>query len=201
MAINASWSEPGSSSEKSFHDWQQVSPIHDRWVVSVMKSSTNNPSNTQIVHYNFIEGHLLVDGKPLGRLPRDVRESDEVRQLFGDQHLLTFPSAEFGMSYVLASRIKNHEIHFGSRNGRVIIRAWSRDGLLEYVPPRLFVGLETFDLPDGLISNCAHWLNLSTKCLEIRRKPALWKSRAGDWRAKHAPDDLRAAVDLISGGK
>jgi hypothetical protein len=182
MAINASWSEPGSSSEKSFDDWQQVSPIHDRWVVSVMKSSTNNPSNTQIVHYNFIEGHLLVDGKPLGRLPRDVRESDEVRQLFGDQHLLTFPSAEFGMSYVLASRIKNHEIHFGSRNGRVIIRAWSRDGLLEYVPSHLFVGLENFDLPDGLISNCAHWLNLSTKCLEIRRKPALWKSRAGDWR-------------------
>jgi hypothetical protein len=182
MAINASWSEPGSSAGKSFDGWQQVSPIHDRWVVSVMKTSTNNPSNTQIVHYNFIEGHLLVDGKPLGRLPRDVRESDEVRQLFGDQHLLTFPSAEFGMSYVLASRISNHEIHFGSRDGRVIIRAWSRDGLLEYVPSYLFVGPETVDLPDGLISNCAHWLNLNTKCLEIRRKPVLWKSRVNDWR-------------------
>jgi hypothetical protein len=182
MAINASWSEPGSSARKSFDDWQQVSPIHDRWVVSAMKTSTNNTSNTQIIHYNYIEGHLLVDGKPLGRLPRDVRESDEVRQLFGAQHLLTFPSAEFGMSYVLASRINNHEIHFGSRNGRVIIRAWSRDELLEYIPSQLFVGRETVDLPDGLISNCAHWLNLNTRCLEIRRRPSLWKTRLNDWR-------------------
>jgi hypothetical protein len=182
VAINASWSEPGSSAGKSFDDWQQVSPTHDRWVVSVMKTSTKNPSNTQVIHYNFIEGHLLVDGKPLGRLPRDVRESDEVRQLFGAQHLLTFPSAEFGMSYVLASRINNHEIHFGSRNGRVIIRAWSRDELLEYIPSHLFVGRETVDLPDGLISNCAHWLNLNTRCLEIRRKPVLWKTRLNDWR-------------------
>lgn len=181
-AINTSWSEPGSSAGKSFSNWRQVSPIHDRWVVSTMTSSTKNPANTQVVHYNFTEGHLLVDGKPLGRLPRDFRESDDVKQLFGNQHLLTFPSAEFGMSYVLALRIRNHEIHFGSRSGRVIIRAWSRDGLQEYIPSRLFVGTETVDLPDGLVSNCAHWLNLNTRCLEIRRKPFLWKTRASDWK-------------------
>ncbi|EUC26942.1 hypothetical protein COCCADRAFT_10307 [Bipolaris zeicola 26-R-13] len=182
MAINASWSEPGSSVEKSFSSWKQVSPVHDRWVVSTMKTATKNPANTQVVHYNFIEGHLLIDGKPLGRLPRDFRESNDVRQLFGNQHLLTFPSAEFGMSYVLASRIKNNEIHFGSRNGRVIIRAWSRDGLLEYIPPHLFVGPETIDLPDGLVSNCVHWLNINTRCLEIRRKPFLWRTRISDWK-------------------
>ena len=182
MAINASWSEPGGSAEKSFHNWQQVSPIHDRWVVSYMQTSMKGQANTQVVHYNFMEGHLLVDGKPLGRLPRDVRESDEVRELFGDRNLLTFPSAAFGMSYVLASRISNHEIHFGSRNGRVIVRACTRDELLEYIPSYLFVGPETVDLPDGLISNCAHWLNLNTRCLEIRRKPFLWKTRISDWR-------------------
>ncbi|CBX97993.1 hypothetical protein LEMA_P094020.1 [Plenodomus lingam JN3] len=181
IAINASWSEPGSSARKLFDGWQQVSPRHDRWVVSFMNNS-KNPANTQVVHYNFIEGHLLVDGKPLGRLPHDVRESDEVRQLFGDQRLLTFPSAEFGMSYVLASPICNHEIHFGSRNGQVVIRAWSQDELLEYIPSHRFVGPEAVDLPDGLISNCAHWLNLSTKCLEIRRKPVLWRTRMNDWR-------------------
>ncbi|KAH9865890.1 hypothetical protein J1614_009477 [Plenodomus biglobosus] len=182
MAINASWSGPGSSAGKLFDGWQQVSPRHDRWVVSVMKNSKKNTVNTQVVHYNFIEGHLLVDGKPLGRLPHDVRESDEVRQLFGDQHLLTFPSAEFGMSYVLASPISNHEIHFGSRNGQVVIRAWIQDELLEYIPSNLFVGPETVDLPDGLISNCAHWLNLNTRCLEIRRKPVLWRTRKSDWK-------------------
>jgi hypothetical protein len=181
MAINASWSEPGSTSGNSFDGWQQFSPRHDRWVVSIMRTSTKNPANTQVVHYNFVEGHLLVDGKPLGRLPRDIRESNEVRQLFGNQHLLTFPSTEFGMSYVLASRVNNHKIHFGSRKGNVIIRAWYRDELLEYVPSRLFIGAERVDLPDGLISNCVHWLNLNKRCLEIRRSPILWKTRVNDW--------------------
>jgi hypothetical protein len=181
IAINASWSEPGSPAGKSFDCWKQVSDIHDRWVVSVMRTSTKRSENTQVVHYNFLEGHLLVDGKPLGRLPRDIRESNEVKQLFGNQHLLTFPSAEYGMSYVLASRIDNNEIHFGSRNGRVIVRAWNRNELLEYIPSQVFVGSETFDLPDGLISNCAHWLNLNTRCVEIRRKPVLWKTRINDW--------------------
>ena len=155
-AINASWSEPGGSAEKSFRNWQQVSAIHDKWVVSWMQTSMKDQANTQVVHYNFMEGHLLVDGKPLGRLPRDLRESDKVRELFGDRNLLTFPSAAFGMSYVLASRIHNHEIHFGSRNGRVVVRAWTRDELLEYIPSRHFVGLETADLPAALVSNCAH---------------------------------------------
>ena len=118
----------------------------------------------------------------MGRLPCDIRESDVVRELFGDRNLLTFPSAEFGMSYVLASQISNHEIHFGSRNGRVIVLAWTRDELLEYIPSYVFIGSETVDLPDGLISNCAHWLNLNTRCLEIRRKPILWKTRMNDWR-------------------
>jgi hypothetical protein len=181
-AIHTSWPGLGSSAGKLFLGWKQVSSIHDRWVVSVIRSSTNHSTSTQVVHYNFLEGHLLVDGKPLGRLPRDIRESNEVRQLFGNQHLLTFPSAEFGMSYVLASQECNHEIHFGSRNGRVIIRARRREELLEYIPSDLFVGSETVDLPDGLISNCAHWLNLNTRCLDIRRKPVLWKTRISDWK-------------------
>jgi len=42
MGINASWSEPGGSAGKSFHNWQQVSPMHDRWVVSVMNASVKD---------------------------------------------------------------------------------------------------------------------------------------------------------------
>lgn len=181
MAINASWSDSGNTTGKVFAEWQALSPPHDRWVVTTMTAVTETSANSQVVHYNFMEGHLLVDGKPLGRLPRDIRESKEVKELFGNQHLLTFPSAEFGMSYVMATRIQNHEIHFGIRNGRVITRARNRDGLLEYIPPGLFVGLDTLDLPSGLVFDCAHWLNLDTKCIEIRRKPVLWKTRLSDW--------------------
>jgi hypothetical protein len=180
-AINSSWSDPGNTTRKVFTEWHQASSSQNRWIVSVVTSSASSSANPQVVHYNYIEGHLLVDGKPLGRLPLEIRESDEVKQLFGTQHLLTFPSAESGMSYVLATRINNHEVHFGIRNGRVVIRTCNREGLLEYIHHAHFAGPGAIDLPSSLMSNCTHWLNLNTKCIEVRRKPALWRTRPSDW--------------------
>ncbi|KAF1997703.1 hypothetical protein P154DRAFT_622249 [Amniculicola lignicola CBS 123094] len=181
IAINASWSDSGASVNKVFSEWTNLSSPHDRWFVSIMTSSRYTRARSQVVHYNFIEGHLLVDGKPLGRLPRDIRESDVVKQLFGNQHLRTFPSAEYGMSYVMAPGPQNQEVHFGIRNGKVIVRVRSHDGLREYIPPNLFRGPDTFDLPFSLIFKCVHWLNLDSKCLEVRRDPVVWKTRINDW--------------------
>jgi hypothetical protein len=177
VAINTSWSE-----RKVFGEWQSLSAPHSRWLVLMMADTGNNSTNSQVVHYNFIEGHLLVDGKPLGRLPHDICGSDEVRRIFSTQHLLTYQSAKVGMSYVVASRVEDNQVHFSIRGGRVIIRARTRDGLLEYIPTKQFLGTNSHaaDFPHGLISNCAHWLNLDTKRLEIRRK-LHWKTRPSDW--------------------
>ncbi|KAF2123668.1 hypothetical protein P153DRAFT_435751 [Dothidotthia symphoricarpi CBS 119687] len=181
MAINASWSNSANSTRKVFTVWQTLTSPHDRWIVSTMVATMESSAKSQVVHYNFIEGHLLVDGKPLGKLPRDIRESLEVKKLFGNQYLRTLPSAEHGMSYVMTTRMHNHEFHFGMRDGRVIIRARTRGNLLEYVPPALFSGPNSFDLPFGLVSNCQHWLNLNMKCIEVRRKPEAWQTRTNDW--------------------
>src|SRR5438034_10606839 len=40
---------------------------------------------------------------------------------------------------------------------------------------------DSFDLPSSLVENCVHWLNIQSKCLEIRRKPCIWKTRLNDW--------------------
>ncbi|KAH8590942.1 hypothetical protein B0O99DRAFT_690999 [Bisporella sp. PMI_857] len=180
-AINKTWSDPGNSTGRTYSSWQFLSSSNKRWVKSITTSTTNNFIVSQVVHYNFIEGHLLVDGKPLGRLPLDIRESEDVKELFGNQHLLTFPSSLNGMNHVMATRIYGNEIHFGLRGNRVIIRALIGDTLLEYVPRRVFMNNDSFDLPAGLIESCTHWLNLRTRCLEIRRKPIIWKTRQSDW--------------------
>jgi hypothetical protein len=188
-AINASWTEPNNSTVKAFATWRTLASPHIRWIVSTI-AATKTSVRSQVVHYNFIEGHLLVDGKPLGRLPRDIRESNEVKALFGNQHLLTYPSAELGMSYVMATPMHRHQVHFGLRGGTVIIRARTHHGLLEYIPPHQFYGADTVDLPSSLINNCRHWLNLDTNCIEVRRTPQLWKTRWNDWnidiRNRHA---------------
>jgi hypothetical protein len=179
-AINACWSGTGSSSGRIFAAWQKVSSVQDRWVATSMRTSAT--SNPQAVHYNYVEGHLLIDGKPLGRLPRHIRESNEVKQLFGERHLLTYPSCEYGMSYRLASLIEDHEIHFGVRGERIIIRAMHRGQILEYIPSSSFTGSETVDLPYGLISDYIHWLNLTTRCVDFRLKTKLWRPRMKDWK-------------------
>ena len=180
-AINKTWSDPGNSTGRTYSPWQFLSSPNKRWVVSVITSTANKFIVSQVVHYNFVEGHLLVDGKPLGRLPLDIRESEDVTELFGNQHLLTFPSSMSGMSHVMATRIRGNEVHFGLRGNRVVIRALIKDSLLEYVPRHVFTDNGNFDLPLGLIENCVHWLNLGTGRLEIRRKPVIWKTRQSDW--------------------
>lgn len=180
-AINKTWSDSVNSTGRTYSPWQFLSSRNKRWVVSTITSTVNKTIVSQVVHYNFVEGHLLLDGKPLGRLPREISSSEDVKELFGNQHLLTFPSSLSGMSHVMATRIRGHEIHFGLRGKSVVIQAFTKDGLLEYVPRRVFVGNDSFDLPSGLVENCVHWYNTGSKLLEIRRKPAIWKTRQSDW--------------------
>ena len=180
-AINKTWSDSDNATGRTYSTWQIMSYPNERWVASIITSTANQFVISQVVHYNFVEGHLLVDGKPLGKLPRDIRESEDVKELFGNQHLLTFPSSLSGMSHVMATRVRGHEVHFGLRGENVVIRAHTRDGLLEYVPRCVFMGNDSFDLPASLMENCVHWLNLHSGRLEIRRKPAIWKTRRNDW--------------------
>ncbi len=180
-AIDRSWYHSESLAQKTYSPWCFLSSPNNRWVVSTMTTKTNKSSISQVVHYNFVEGHLLVDGKTLGMLPRSIRESEDIKDLFGNQHLLTFPSSLEGMSHFLATHIPGHQIHVGLRGRNVVIQALTPDGLLEYVPRRVFVNKNSFDLPLDLIENCVHWLHIGLKRLDIRRKAAMWRTKPNDW--------------------
>ncbi|RYP66813.1 hypothetical protein DL771_007611 [Monosporascus sp. 5C6A] len=180
-AVSKSWFDSGNSIERTFSRWQFLGPPNERWVASIITTTAHESTSCQVVHYNFIEGHLLIGGKPLGRLPLNIRTSEDVKELFGNQHLLTYPSWLSDMTYMLATPLGGHQIHFGLRGERVVIRASTQGGLLEYVPRRVFAMGDSFDLPSGLVDNCVHWINLRSRCLEIRRKPVIWKTRLNDW--------------------
>jgi hypothetical protein len=197
-AINKAWSDSRVSNSRNFSPWEFLPHPNETWVVSIMTSKGQKWVTEQVVHYNILEGYLLVDGMPLGRLPLEIIESDDVKQLFGNQHLLTFPSSLSGMSHVLATRVYGHEIHFGRRDDDVVIRALSSGALLEYVPSRVFRAGSEFDLPAALIDNCAHWLNLHSGQLEIRRKPHIWRTRPGNWVLNlHTSQAKRREVFLV----
>ncbi|KAK0724171.1 hypothetical protein B0H67DRAFT_656407 [Lasiosphaeris hirsuta] len=135
----------------------------------------------QRLHYNFIDGRLLVDSSLVSKPPLDISDSAYVKELFGDQYLLTFPSPRLGMSHMVARRQGQYRIYLGHRNGHVVIQAVNRGKVLEYVPSVVFSGTNTCDLPLGLVRDYVHWLDLGSGRLKIRKKPHVWRTRGSDW--------------------
>ncbi|KAK6953233.1 hypothetical protein Daesc_005533 [Daldinia eschscholtzii] len=179
--ISRSWSDSSDGVNATFSQWDFFRTPHNRWIVARASEKRWRYTATQTVHYNFIEGHLLVNGKPRGKLPLEIQESPDVKEMFGNHHILTYPSSLPGMTHRLSNRIHGQEVHFGMRDGQVIIRTCTSSCILEFIPRRLFTGPKNFDLPTELTENCVHWLNLSTGCLEVRRMPAIWVKRQRDW--------------------
>ncbi|KAK9425871.1 hypothetical protein SUNI508_12849 [Seiridium unicorne] len=186
-AINAIWSSLRRVHERTYSAWEAAkSPPEDEqgdtnWIFSVATNRVGGHTYRQVIHYNFIEGYLLVDGKPLGKLPENVRESVDVKKIFGTKYLLTCPSNLQGMSHMLVNNERGHQIHFGVRDDVVVIRDLTKDGILEFIPRWHFASDNSFDFPSSLVDNCVHWLNLKTKRLEIRREPGIWVTRPDDW--------------------
>ena len=60
--------------------WQQEWRPHSHWLVSTTAETAGRQS--QIVRINLLDGSLLVDGRPLGILPRDILEHPLYRKVF-----------------------------------------------------------------------------------------------------------------------
>lgn len=177
-ALSLALSASDDASHRSVSSWVFLDAPDENWMVSNLNTTVGRSSFNQPVHYNFVEGHLLIDGKPLGKLPLNLRGSEDVKALFGNQHLRTYPSPLTGMTHKLAGTVEGNEVHFGIRENHVIIWALTRGVLREYVPKEVF---KQGDLPSSLVENCTHWLNIQSGCLEIRRNPSIWRTRQRDW--------------------
>ena len=155
-------------------------PYPDEWWIAATIYATQHAME-QSVHYHLLEGHLLIGGQTARKLPTKHNSSGILEELFGNQSLLTYPSTLIGMDHKLAICPYGHEIHIGSRNEGLIVRACVDNSILEFIPRKMFRSESSFDLPASLIDNCVHWLNLSTGILEIRQKPDIWKLKGSNW--------------------
>lgn len=177
--INIVWPHSGASSSRSFSALSfECAP--NEWFLSLVIGATPQTKQQRIL-YHLLEGHLLIDGQPLGKLPAEHRHSIIIEQLFGTRNLLTWPSGLHDMSYQLAFDMNGHIVHIGFRNGTIIVRAWVRGALLEFIPRAVFGLPKDCDLPASLINGCVHWLDLRTGLLEIRQEPDIWVSKQSNW--------------------
>lgn len=185
-AINTLWPQAEGGISRSFYQTGFLEPPNEWWVQSHIQATLQ--SNQQVIHFNLLEGHLLIDGKPLGKLPAKHRESLVLGQLFGNKSLLTYPSGLRGMAYRVAHDVKDHEVHIGFRDDCLIVQACYKGAVLELIPHTVFGSPTNFDLPASLVgsrfegAHCVHWLNLQTGILEIRQGPEIWKHRSSNWQ-------------------
>lgn len=187
-AIDAAW--PGvDGKERTYNSWRLLLAPHEDWAMSTTIPSEG--SRSQTLYFHILEGHFVVDGKTIGKLPADIRDSHILKELFGNQRLFALPSNLPGMDHVLLNRADEHQIHLGYRAGNLVIQARAFRTVLELVPREVFGDGPAFDLPYSLISDCIHWADLSTGRVEIRPKPRIWKRRDGNWSI-----DIRARKAL-----
>ncbi|KAI9782401.1 MAG: hypothetical protein M1816_001899 [Peltula sp. TS41687] len=173
-AINSFW--PEFEGDMSF----DFLPYPNEWWIEFTVEATQQAMQ-QTVHYHLLHGHLLIGGKPLGKLPAEHRNSVVLMELFGNQSLMVYPSGLPHMAYALTIPMHGHRIHLGFRNGELITRAYANGRILEFIPRQIFGTQTNFDLPASLVENCVHWLDIHTGIIEIRKRPHIWQSRSGNW--------------------
>ncbi|GME34054.1 hypothetical protein BKCO1_7800036 [Neofusicoccum parvum] len=153
-AVNGVWPSAAAASREA----RRYSPPEFVRVSSgelvVLRVDWQGAARRQTLHYDPVGGGLWIDYKPLSQLPAEYRDDWTMKELFSGQHLLTYPSYMPGMEYMLNFTLKDHEIHFGTHEKRLVIRARYRGQTLEFLPCAVFGSLEKPDLPASLVENC-----------------------------------------------
>ncbi|KAH6855507.1 hypothetical protein B0I37DRAFT_395568 [Chaetomium sp. MPI-CAGE-AT-0009] len=152
-----------------------ITPHSDGWL-SCDIAETETESH-QVVNVNLLLGTLLVNGKPVGKLPQDSQNSLVIRELFGDQPLRVFQSSVPGMTYTLTIRPRGFTVHIGYEGSDTIIVAKSagrRVCNVRFVSRDRFHAGSTWDLPGPLVDGRIHWLNLSTGDVYITPTANAW---------------------------
>ena len=170
-AIRIAWeSFPG-----TLYSWSSYSEHNTRWIRNYTKIATG--STSQLIQCNVLDGQLLVDGRPIGRLPIDYLQSEAYLRLFEHRLFSVFASDSPGMLYMSAEKFHGYTLYFGKRQGSHIIRLKHDKALYELLPANIFSG----DLPVRLVSQFLHLANLVSGQVEFWPIQNKWQAQEETW--------------------
>ncbi|KAH8997170.1 hypothetical protein EDB86DRAFT_3076760 [Lactarius hatsudake] len=174
-------------------DWHILPSPNSRWISCIVEGG-------QEVHYNLLTGQLLIDGKPLGKLPQEIIKHSTYASVLGARILDVIPANIPGMEFMTRSNVWEYQLYFSLRDGDLTLRARRQEDsqlsrLLQLVPRTVFVG----DFPTAFVDDCVHWLDLSTGEVGFRPIESLWTPNPSNWRLRVHADDSRAVFRRVSG--
>ena len=164
--------------------WPSFRP-EDSWSVEAecwlrIRSCSQDGKSFLVVHYNVVTAELLVNGRPLSRLPQDYEHHRTYRTLFGGMPIEVMPSAEPGMVFSATNSVQGHQIHFSLVKNDLLLRIMKEGGRnWDFVMPRLFGGC----LPTRFTEDYVHWYDVEKDIVEFRPKNSPWlASQPGCWK-------------------
>ncbi|KAK0232833.1 hypothetical protein IW262DRAFT_1443858 [Armillaria fumosa] len=158
--------------------WTMLHSPNHRWINTLTAVDVDQQS--QPVHLNLLTGLLLINGKPLGRLPQDITSHPTYVRIFGIKILDIVPSDRPGIEYATRLPISGWQVYLGLRNDALIVQTKKDNVLLELIPHTIF----SHDLPHLFVEEYTHWINLNSLSTEIEIRPliSLWKPSSHNWR-------------------
>ncbi|KAF3059206.1 hypothetical protein GL218_04803 [Daldinia childiae] len=172
-AIRKTWSDFPQTGE-----WiRQQRPYH-HWIVN--RSTPNNGDSDLDVHISLLTGELLVNGSPLGRLPREYEQHYMYPTLFGKSILEVVPSSVPGMRFSSKNTFNEHNLNFGldKPTETLLVRAVIDNETFELVPRSILYN----SFPIIFIDNFVHWYNKADDCVEFCPRELPWTHSENNWK-------------------
>jgi hypothetical protein len=167
-AISKVWEDyrpgPGWSTVEGTRHWMLSHVIHG-----------NNEALE--VHYNTLNGELLVNGVPIDRLPPDYERHGSYRPLFGHCALEVVPTNVPGMQFSSKNRYRDYLVDLGMTNSSpkdLLVSASKGNATFKLLPSRLFRSL----LPDFFVDEYIHWYDCGSGSVEFRPVDDPWHVEA-----------------------
>ncbi|KAK2765376.1 hypothetical protein FQN54_008222 [Arachnomyces sp. PD_36] len=179
---------------KEGRSWAVLPAPHDRWVRT--QTSSEGGRLSMAVHYNILDGTLLVNGLPLTRLPSSYEGHPTYRRLLSEKVLDVVPSTMDNMVFETRNELFGYQVHFGMHGSELIIRTRSGKQVHELVPIHALGS----DFPAFFVGDYAHWLDTNTGFVEWRPLTDAWKYSPDNWRMKREGDTYiltRGNITLI----
>ncbi|KAL8936479.1 MAG: hypothetical protein Q9216_004910, partial [Gyalolechia sp. 2 TL-2023] len=156
--------------------WQHHGEPRGRWVYKETTAGLQNTSKT--VYYDVLSGQLLVDGRPIGKLPKEYTSNKLFVSTFGAQILRVSASDMAGMLYMTVHQEYGYNFHFTMGEDGLVIRAQKDSNIFEIIPRDRFTG----DFPTLLVEGFEHWLDVGTGQVEFRPVARKWMPDPENWR-------------------
>ncbi|KAI3549226.1 hypothetical protein CABS03_12069 [Colletotrichum abscissum] len=155
--------------------------LESEWVICEIQGHDGWEERMQTVQYNICTGLLLVDNRPLGKLPKPPEHTEVLTELFGEQALLTRPSDMPGMDYTLTVKHHGYRIDIGYDGSSIVIRATKGQQYLQLIQRSKFKSRDAWDLPGPLLNDCVHWLDLRSGKVLITPNADKWNIGHHNW--------------------